>query len=107
MTDKDHCEDRHRGSETSAAAFKSTSDSTRDKQRAKILSYLSWEGELGATTYEIHQYTGFPYTTCSARMSELRQEGEIHDSGRRRPTNTGRMARVMRFGPPPGQRELF
>jgi len=89
----DICFNRHRGASTSVAAHRSTPPEHRKKQRDDILNLLKQRG--GLTCEETATILNFRYTACSARMSELQRDGLIIDSERRRPTQTGRPARVM------------
>lgn len=84
---------RHRGADTSVAAFESTPPKRRAKQREEVLKIIK---ELrGATCEEVSRALDVCYTAASARMSELKRDGLIQDSGKRRPTSHGKAARVM------------
>ena len=101
MSDADFCESKHKGADTSKEAFDQSSDETRAGQRKKLLEYIGTAGEDGLTCQEAATATGMPYTTASARLSEMVHDNIIHDSRKRRPTDTGRPARVLRAGPSP------
>ena len=85
---------KHKGSETSVKAFQGTAPQLRALQRDTVLSYIKVKG--GLTCEEVSYGLSIRYTAASARMSELQRDGLIEDSGERRPTSTGRSARVMR-----------
>lgn len=82
----------HRGDELSMAANPSAERKRRD--RVRILAHLRQRGDQGATCEEIEHALGMSHQTASARISELRRDEMIADSGRRRPTTSGRSARV-------------
>ena len=50
--------------------------------------------EPDATCDEVEVATGLAHQTASARIRELVQLGLIYDTGKRRPTRSGRQARV-------------
>jgi hypothetical protein len=104
--DRDFCASRHKGADTSTDAFKRTSDGSRQKQREEILNYLYAAGRDGLTCEEVSKRSNIRYTTCSARISELRHDNLIHFTDKRRKTSTGSTARVYFSGPKPEQQEL-
>lgn len=63
-------------------------------KRARIFERIEACGEGGATCDEVEQALAMIHQTASARILELAQVGRIIDTGRRRPTRTGRNARV-------------
>lgn len=85
-----------RGSATSRAAAKSMephAPSIRSFVLAAI--YLStFTGRKGATCDEVEVEIEVPHQTVSARIRELFKAGRIKDSGRTRPTRSGRKAVV-------------
>ena len=85
---------KHKGSETSVAAFQGTAPRHRAWQRDAVLSYIR-KVKGGLTCEEVSYGLDIRYTAASARISELQRYGLIVDSGERRPTSTGRSARVM------------
>ena len=87
---------KHKGSETSVAAFQGTAPEDRRKQRNKVLRFFKRNSRFGFTCEQISALLEIRYSAASARMSELQRDGLIEDSGERRPTSTGRPARVMR-----------
>lgn len=84
-----------RRSDTSVAAAKSVRTCTA-KLRAKVRDAIAAKGDHGATCDEIEVATGLSHQTASARVHELAKLGGIEDSGRRRPTRSGRKAAVYR-----------
>ena len=99
----DVCEGNHGGADTSVQAHNRIRP-TKSKQRAVVLEFIRSRGIYGATSEEIHAQLDIRYTAASARMSELKRDKLIVDSGRRRKTSTGSPARVMVL---PGQLEMF
>lgn len=99
--DKDICVSRHRGAETSREAFLSTSPGTRSRQRGLVLRHIMESGERGRTCQECSEELAIPYTAASARITELQAEEKIHwREGVRRPTRSGKTARVYFAGRP-------
>ncbi len=101
MTDRDPCASRHGGAETSVEAFKETSDKQRQKQRKTIILAIKLSGKKGLTTEEVSDQTKIRYSTCSARISELTANGDIHHMEERRRTSSGSTARIHYAGPMP------
>jgi len=64
------------------------------KQRASVLAVIVTAGATGATDSEIEHSTGMRAQSVSPRRGELRALGLVVDSGRRRPTPSGRPAAV-------------
>jgi len=91
----DLCTSRHRGAETSVAAFESTPESTRSRQRDAVLSFLK-AAPNGATCEETSITMGIPYTAASARFTELQRLGLISFGKETRKTTHGKSARVYR-----------
>ncbi len=96
----DLCTSRHHGADTSAEAFKTTPQSTRNLQRNKVLNFIVGRADLGATCEESSINLGIPYTAASARITELSRLQKIQDSGQRRRTTHGKTARVYIFRRP-------
>jgi predicted ArsR family transcriptional regulator len=88
----DICAARHGGDAQSQAANRLT-DKGRD--RARILEYLA--GVTDATCDEAEAALGMNHQTCSARFSELKREGILCATGRRRPTRHGCLAQAWAF----------
>lgn len=103
----DICVSRHRGAETSREAFATTAPETRSRQREQVLGHIVRQRELGATCQECSEALGIPYTAASARITELQAEERIHwKEGIRRPTRSGKTARVYYQGSRPPQVSL-
>lgn len=64
------------------------------KQRAEVLAVIVRAGAHGATDAEIEAATGIRAQSVSPRRGELRALGLVVESGRRRPTPSGRRAAV-------------
>jgi len=64
------------------------------KQRSEVFGVILREGARGATDAEIEAVTGIRAQSVSPRRGELRTLGLIVDSGKRRPTPSGRPAAV-------------
>lgn len=77
-------------------------ESTAMQHKARVYAAL----KLGAfTSQQIAQITGLEYLQVVRRVSDLRNEGAIVDSGERRPTISGRLAAVWKLKP--AQLEMF
>ena len=64
------------------------------KQRARVFLYILNQGEAGATLNEIEAALGLAGNTVRPRRLELEKKGLVKDSGKRRPTPSGRAAIV-------------
>jgi hypothetical protein len=64
------------------------------KQRAEVFAVILKAGAFGATDAEIELATGIRAQSVSPRRGELGTLGMVIDSGRRRPTPSGRPAAV-------------
>lgn len=85
----DICRRKHGGNTESEAANLQTN---KERDRARLIAELK---QAPRTCYELSQITGIPYTTCSARCSELREKGTAVPTGEKRPTGTGSLAAVL------------
>lgn len=92
--EEDITRNRHGGADTSEYAFTSTPAERRREQRRKIVALIKAR-RGGFTSEEVSMILDIPYTAASARMSELKRDGEIKDGGERRLTTHGKPARVM------------
>jgi len=73
--------------------------------RQIVLDWITERGEFGATCDEAELcLRNLRHQTCGPRIRELVQLGLVKDSGRRRPTRSGREAIVWILTPPPGTR---
>jgi hypothetical protein len=102
-----------RGSDTSEAAAESVAGpaaAIRATIRQHIHNAEAHE-HPGYTCDELEAITGGRHQTVSARVRELVLSGDIHDTGDRRPTRSGRNARIYRIRPADlptdGQGSLF
>ncbi|MDR7037365.1 putative transcriptional regulator [Methylobacterium sp. BE186] len=81
-----------RGSDTSERAADRIAGSVSHLRKV-VLDAIE-RASSGMTCDECEHVTGLRHQTCSARVRELVQLGLIKDSGARRPTRSGRNARV-------------
>lgn len=63
--------------------------------RGRIRDWLASRGTTGGTCDEVEVALDMRHQTASARCKELRDAGTILDSGRTRPTRSGRQAVVL------------
>ena len=80
-------------SDTSAAAYRSI-QYVAETMRQMVYRYIDEHGT--ATCDEIEEALGMHHATCSTRINELVAAGRLVDTGARRRTRSGRMARVLR-----------
>jgi predicted ArsR family transcriptional regulator len=80
-----------RGSDTSRDAAESMRPHVSGLE-ADVLSCVKFFGD--ATCDELEERMGLAHQTASARLKGLADKGLIKDSGARRPTRSGRAARV-------------
>lgn len=81
-------------SRTSRAAADSLPEAVSGRQERLVLECLKRRGAWGATDAEIQAATGIPVTSEVARRNRLVIAGLARDSGRTRPTPSGRAAVV-------------
>lgn len=84
----------HGGNPESTAAHQSIEPSKRTL-RLEIYRLIRRAVIDGKTCDELEAATGWSHQTTSARVTELKSAGWIVDSGRRRPTRSGRSAAVL------------
>lgn len=84
---------RHRATDPDTSRTAARSARVRDGQR-KVLDALAVAGGAGLTDFELADRTGVKQTSIGKRRGELRDAGLVVDSGRRRPSDTGRPAIV-------------
>lgn len=94
----DICRNYHKGADTSVAAHTGTPVQHRITLREKVFCLLIGSADTGLTCDEVEVILGRTHQTVSARITELVAEGRIRDSFRRRPTRSGRQARVYIAG---------
>lgn len=83
---------KHGGDPMSEAAHESVKSTKADVQQ-RILDHLRTNGP--ATCWEISVALGLPYTSASARCSEIRRDERAYATGRTRATPTGSFAQVL------------
>lgn len=89
-------------SRTSQAAARSIGHASQTI-RERILEFLAGQESQGATAEEVTFALELRLQTVTARLNELEQLRLTVDSGRTRPTSSGRAARVVLFREsPPG-----
>jgi hypothetical protein len=81
----------HNGTDTSAAAAASM-DRHASRLAEEVLGFIRSAGN--ATCEEVERGLGMKHQTASARIRELALDDRICDTGSRRRTSSGRMARV-------------
>ncbi len=89
-------------SPTSRAAAKRIGPAV-ESIRQRVLDFIAGRGFEGATDQEVAGALGMLSDTSRARRVELRDRGQIVDSGRRRPSPSGRPATVWIANPFPGK----
>lgn len=80
-------------SDTSEAAAESM-EGEASSLRALVLQFIRESREYGSTCDEAEERLSLRHQTASARIRELVLRNRVTDSGRRRPTRSGRMAVV-------------
>jgi len=78
--------------DTRRAAYQALDEQRLDTIRAKVRAFILQSG--GSTDEEVSKGLGIREGTCRARRCELRDAGEVRDSGRRRQTASERDAVV-------------
>jgi len=81
----------HGGNPQSVEANKRT---RKSQDRARVLQHIWSCGRSGCTCYEAEIALGMRHQTCSARFSDLKNDGVIIGTGQTRPTDTGSPAEV-------------
>lgn len=90
----DICAARHRGAPTSIEAHERVR-SRKAAVRLEVLRFIIKRDYDGATIEEVSSALKLRYTTCSARCAELKADGLIHATYRRRRTSSGATAAVL------------
>jgi len=90
----DICKNRHGGNPESVAAHDSLGD-VKTVQKYQVLQFVHAQAVRGATTEEVSVALGMPIQTASARMADLKAYGMLEATNERRPTMSGRSARVI------------
>jgi hypothetical protein len=81
-----------RAQETSTDALKSLDPEKQARREEKIFGYIKTTG--GATCCEVEEALGLLHQTASSSITKLRKAGHLVDTGKRRPTGSGRLAIV-------------
>jgi hypothetical protein len=87
----DVCRAKHQGNAQSEAANVRVHPS-KSELKTKILNFI--RERVGSTTEEVATGLNLRYTTASGRISELRRDSALEDSGKTRPTSSGCAATV-------------
>lgn len=95
MMERDVCENRHGGNPESIEAYRTSSEEERKAMRARIYKYALRVGEHGITADEISIKAGLVHNRVAPRISELKRDGLLVKTNKRRPTRLGKMARVL------------
>lgn len=85
---------RRRGPETSRQAAERIKGYSAE-QAAAVFRCIAEAGAQGRTADEIGELLELRPQSCSARCNELVRLGVVRDNGERRPTSSGRSARVL------------
>jgi len=93
MNNFDVCANRHGGNQESTEANDSMGVA-KVVQGYRVAQFLHEQGSHGATTEEVVHGLLLSHQSASARMSELKALKIIVPTANRRPTASGRMARV-------------
>ncbi len=101
--DRDITGNYHRGNPESKKA-KELSKLNADIDRKRILALAKARGVYGLTCDEAERLLGLPHQTCSARISELKKDGDLVPMEIQRRTRHNAWARVLTTKP---QKDLF
>lgn len=85
----DICRNNHGGEENSEAANAAT-DSRKARDRARMYAWVQMRGEVGATCDEVCNALDLLTQTGYPRFSEMKRDGDLVNTGRRRDTRRGR-----------------
>lgn len=91
----DICSTKHGGSPTSTAAHRRLGPNRRMSMRERIAHMIMACGASGATCEEVELRFNMKHQTASARISELKRDLVIRDSGRKRATVGGDLQVVV------------
>ena len=87
----DICRNRHGGVETSVEADKAV---RKERDRELIYGYIKTARHYGQTLDELSVLLDRPPNALSGRITELKAQGKIVYTGRKRQTRSGCLARV-------------
>lgn len=93
----DICAANHGGNENSVEAHNSIKRGQAQEMRRRVLAFIQMRGAEGATCEECETALRMSHQTASARCSELKRDGLVHEAGSRK-TRTGRNAAVLKAG---------
>jgi len=82
--ERDICEGKHGGADTSEAAFEKQGPKKRELDRTKVLKIVLKAGRTGATLKDICKGMAKPPNAVSGRVTELLKSELIVDTGKRR-----------------------
>jgi len=85
----------HQGSETSKIAYLHTPSKVRSQHRQQIIEKIHEIGD--ATCSELEVLLNLTHQTASARISELKRDEIIKETGNKRLTQSGRPAHVYKL----------
>ena len=93
--EQDICQNKHGGNAESIEAFITTPETCRTKQRLAIQLLARQRGLHGITTDEAAEHFDAPPNSISGRLSELKRDGLLVETDKRRVTRMGKSARVL------------
>lgn len=92
---KDVTDNYHKGNEASKIAHLSTPSKVRSHHRQQIIEKIHEIGD--ATCSELEVLLNLTHQTASARISELKRDEIIEETGEKRLTSSGRPAHVYKL----------
>jgi hypothetical protein len=92
----DICANYHGGAKASVKAHQGTPPEVRETQKRLVYLTILRSRDRGMTCDQVEQATGLPHQTASARMTNLKAENKIYETGEERPTRTGSPAAVCK-----------
>lgn len=93
--EQDICHNKHGGNVESSDAFHTTPMEHRIRQRMAIRKMALAACSYGITTDEVAQLLSVPPNSISGRLSEMKRDGLLVETDKRRVTRMGKMARVL------------
>lgn len=93
LREPDICRRKHGGADTSVMAHARVQ---KARDRDEVLALIRAAGQAGATLDQVAARLNIGCNRLSGRFTELRRDGQIVDSGERRKTRTGSLARVYK-----------